>query len=648
MEGVKFFGPEDLAAGSFLKKAEKIIYSYESKAIEDINVAIELFNCTLYLDNKVYFSEWAEEYRLHLKEKCKQIKKDLSIYFTKITELNIEENVTEIHWNYIEDFLTLFCRYKLYNRIGEDVFNRLIEKIIVSIHEVCLFQDLVDYYDEAVKSALINSPENAELFLDHFVIDKGNAIAKRLYFPKSLSKYEVNMLIDSYIGTEEANINYLRLIVNNHNTKEFSVSDVLKWKAKKRIEEQERRYFKNNNGIAFEHKIVFQKDLSEPFIAKFDGRESSIIFDKTWLEDNLDYATVLQNFIWIFGFIDSNGRISFVSHPSDISALENVLGLRSKRDYPKGTVFQAKEILADLMIVAYYMFLKEQSVNLENVIEWFFTTYLNQEFKVKNYYAELPSGGTLYREKSRDILPEIEYILSQYKSYVEYGFINHELLGISSSGLPYEQVPSLIDKKYVYPKEVLNVAFYYLFSDQSGLGHLGNTEKDSKTFFELMLKKDIYYSDFYYHQQLRLNHLRELGYIKLDKHELISWTNEKRIKVLYELYYSETISYYRMHPQIRDEIDLMNQEGLIYFNSSLFSKPEQDYFNYYLNNSRFQNGPRLRNRYAHGTLGSRPNIDEATHKENYLVIMKLFVLIVLKINEDFCLNDMIMQVQQSE
>ncbi|MBS4218325.1 hypothetical protein KHA96_08375 [Bacillus sp. FJAT-49711] len=645
---VKFYSPEDLATGHLLKKAEVIIDSYESKVIEDINVALELFNCTLYLDNKVYFQDWTEKYKIHLNEKCKRIKKDLSCYFAEFNVKNIEKNVKDIHWNYIEDFLMLFCRYKLYNRIGEEVFNRLLEKNILSIQQVCHYQYLVDYYETVVKEALLNNPINAELFFEKFVVDKGNAISKKLYFPKSLTKVEVNNLIDSYIDTEENNLNYLRLIVSNHNTKELSVSDELKWKAKKRSEEQEKMYFKGNSGMAFGYEIVFQKDLSEPVIAKLEGMESSITFDKTWLEDNLDYATIMQNFIWIFGFIDGDGRITFVSHPSEISAFEGVLGLKSKNDYPKGAAFQAKGILAKLMTVAYYMFLKEQDINLEKVIEWFFTIYLNQEFKVENYYAVLPSEGTSYREKCRDILPEMEYILSQFKSYVEYSFINHELLEVSSSGLLYEQIPSLIKKKYVYSKEVLNGAFYYLFSDQSGLGYLGKPEKDSRNFFELMIKNNITYSEFHKHQQLRLDHLCELGYIKIDTQGLISWINERRIKVLYELYYNEVISYYRRHPQIRDELDLMDHEGLIYFSSSLFSKPEQDYFNYYLNNSRFQNGPKLRNRYAHGTLGSRPNIDEATHQDNYLVILKLFILIVLKVNEDFCLYDMIKQNEQSE
>ncbi len=57
MEGVKFYSPGDLATGYLLKQAEEIIVGYELNSLKDINIVLELFNCTLYLDNKVYFKK---------------------------------------------------------------------------------------------------------------------------------------------------------------------------------------------------------------------------------------------------------------------------------------------------------------------------------------------------------------------------------------------------------------------------------------------------------------------------------------------------------------------------------------------------------------------------------------------------------------
>lgn len=72
--------------------------------------------------------------------------------------------------------------------------------------------------------------------------------------------------------------------------------------------------------------------------------------------------------------------------------------------------------------------------------------------------------------------------------------------------------------------------------------------------------------------------------------------------------------------------------------SSLLSRPEQDYFNYYLNKSSFNNSLDLRNMYVHGTQ-SNDSDNENVHYTNYITFLKLFVLIIIKINDDLCTYD---------
>lgn len=72
----------------------------------------------------------------------------------------------------------------------------------------------------------------------------------------------------------------------------------------------------------------------------------------------------------------------------------------------------------------------------------------------------------------------------------------------------------------------------------------------------------------------------------------------------------------------------MEQEGLIYFESTLFSKMEQSYLNYYLNRSEFSNGLDLRNRYLHGTQGN-PN-DNGEHEHYYFIFLRIFDINTIK------------------
>jgi hypothetical protein len=76
----------------------------------------------------------------------------------------------------------------------------------------------------------------------------------------------------------------------------------------------------------------------------------------------------------------------------------------------------------------------------------------------------------------------------------------------------------------------------------------------------------------------------------------------------------------------------MVNENIIFFENSLFSKPEQSYFNYFLNKSEFTNGLDLRNKYLHGTQANPEEITE--HEYAYFTYLKLLVLVLLKIEDD--------------
>ena len=57
---------------------------------------------------------------------------------------------------------------------------------------------------------------------------------------------------------------------------------------------------------------------------------------------------------------------------------------------------------------------------------------------------------------------------------------------------------------------------------------------------------------------------------------------------------------------------------------------------YYLNKSEFNNGLDLRNKYIHGTQPSSDDAEEK-HRYNYMIFLKLFILLIIKINDDLCI-----------
>jgi hypothetical protein len=75
--------------------------------------------------------------------------------------------------------------------------------------------------------------------------------------------------------------------------------------------------------------------------------------------------------------------------------------------------------------------------------------------------------------------------------------------------------------------------------------------------------------------------------------------NPTKVIILKDLYMNEVASFYAYSSELRIECKQMEAENIILFDASLFSKPEQSYFNYFLNKSEFSNGLDLRNRYLH-------------------------------------------------
>ncbi|MDR7079701.1 hypothetical protein J2Y03_004759 [Neobacillus niacini] len=55
-----------------------------------------------------------------------------------------------------------------------------------------------------------------------------------------------------------------------------------------------------------------------------------------------------------------------------------------------------------------------------------------------------------------------------------------------------------------------------------------------------------------------------------------------------------------------------------------------------MNKSSFNNALDLRNRYSHGTQPSGDD-SEDIHELNYMIFLRMFILIIIKINDDFCI-----------
>ena len=639
MDKVKFYSITDLGSGYELQKAENIIESYNDSKEYNITELIELYNITKYIDNKMFLKKWDDVYIENIKKTCKEMKKKIYKYFDEeISEYNIKNIIKSIPIQYIEDFFELFDKKIEKISINGEIFIQAIKDNNIPIYHVLYFKKIVKQYDSELKKIMIEDIINStEIIIRKYYINEESN--QRIELPKSLSIEEKENIFLQYIDSKYANLNYVQIIAQIQSNKDsIEISDRTKLKAQRKVTELKNKIFKKGVNIKYSYNVIINDKQKIEKDEKVIATKIIYSYSKMWIEENKDnFATLLNNFIYLFDFTDVEGRIELINKKHEYGIFEKTMNLNILKAYNPNSIFDHKKILSLMQINAYYEQLNKLNIRLEDIVEWFFKVYLEENFKIKNFSISMPSKESNFFEKCKTILPEIDHILKEYKYYVEDGQIDPDLISISSEHMFFKDIPSKIKNKYVYLKDTKdnNLIDYYFFSDQCMLAYLKKMEKKYDCFFKLIIKENIKYNDYQEYNKRDLDWLLQQNLIYINDEGYIKIRNQERIMIYAELHYKEVLNYWKKNHKIKAEIDKMEKEEKLELESSLFSRKEQDYFNFYLNRSEFIDGYDIRNSNLHGTqVGDRKS---GVHYSRYLQILLLIILIVIKINDDICL-----------
>lgn len=150
----------------------------------------------------------------------------------------------------------------------------------------------------------------------------------------------------------------------------------------------------------------------------------------------------------------------------------------------------------------------------------------------------------------------------------------------------------------------------------------------------MILGEDIKLSDYPYYDKSGINWLLDHEYLVMDEEKNLIFYDVLLITILKDLYFNEVINYWKYSESGRKILNDLEEKKVIEFESTLFSRAEQDYFNYTLNKSQFNNGLDLRNKYSH--TQPRSGDDENMNEKNYMIFLRLFIISIIKINDDLC------------
>lgn len=627
MDKIKFYGVEDLSFFYYLNKSEEKLKNIDmSRDDYDVNDIMEFYNIIRY--SKIKNCNFEKLYKNEVSYIYKQINK----FVVKINSTTFYFHFKKLRSEYFDDFWLLLNDYierlNLPNSFIKRVFNY--KKFHVQYFLRC--KSLVNKYKSELKKYLLKNKRTAELLLNEYEIENNKKF--KLYFPNFTGK-EIENIFLNYISNETANLNYLQ-IIPYLGCDEIKLSDNIKLKALKKTKEKSSALFRNGGGIQFGSEVKIG-EFNEPIKVSEKDNVYSYNYDKNWIKENLDFPTLLNNFIYLFEFVDKQMRFVNVSKKSQMGIFESILGVHTKKEYKTGMSFQMIQATALMQMLSYNKELENYDLSIEKCIDWFYSEYLKDEFDINDFIVHIESSPQNHFEKCRVLFPEIDGIIKQFAIYQEYGEIDHDLIEISSNSVLFEQVKSLNKNKYIYAdKEKLNIVFYYLFSDQSGLGYLKGSEK-YRTLFDLLINEKIKFKDFEDYQREDIKWLLDNKLLKRDRKGFLNFFNNKEIYIYYDLYNNDVISFYHYPLEYQKLMLSLAKKRKLYFKDTLFSEPEIQYMNYYLNNRNVSNGLSIRNRYGHGTQPKKDNED--THSQNYMYLLYIIVLITIKINDDLCIYD---------
>jgi hypothetical protein len=635
---VRFYGPTDLAANWHAPRVVELASGFDStQAPTNVNDVLELHNVQQYLEHGLLPSSLSSEERDVLIGRVPQIRSVVARVFSGVDNSNVTTLVTASDFEYHEDLVNLLGRNKAFDRCDSAVALPALREAGVHLSELLASETLVKAYDAEMRNELLAVPRNAEHLARKYLEKDSRA---SIHLPPSFSSVDARDLFERYIDSEEANLNYVRLIATARDNAGVGIDAKLRLRAERRSKELTAELFKRNPGSKTGCEIVVSDSQQAPVEFEIDTSEGSIwryTYSQRWLKETTDNASILNNLLHLFEFADQHALLTQPAYPSQFGVMERVMGVAGQDEYKISNYFRKLDDRSLLQTHMYMGFLKTRDIELERVISWFFDVYLVEEFGMANFSFNASDSGTPYLHRVRHLFAEMESVATQFSLFVGNGELDRDLLTMGADPIRYKEIPSLLDGKYVYAtgsQEVQSV-LHLLFSDQSNLTYIDEALRDRNA-AALILNNRVAYDDFHHYQKTGIDHLVSLGVLEATGNR-VTFVDIDQLLVLSRIFSTQAASYFHLSAPARTQADQMVRKGWLTRQSSLLTVAEADYFNYFLNRVGFSNGPNLRNRYLHGAQAHTDS--DQTHFHTYLVAIRMIAALVIKINDDLCLTE---------
>ena len=578
----------------------------------EINNLIEIYLILKLLKTENEFSRF--------KHLIRKFHNDLSANFP-ITIFEIDYD--SIYIFYKDVFWELVLSLEKINKDDVSQFESYIKKYNIQTMNLKNVTKLIDLFPQVIKENFLSLSRNIEFFLNHqsgkFTDSNG------LYIKLGITNEEINNLAREYCQTDSINPNYLQSIVEYKKLSKYEFDDEVKLLAKRKSEEFWEKHFETNEGIHYSISVGIKPLDSDKL---FEPIENGILLNKIILDEHHDFPTLLNNYIYLLNFFNLESGLPWLVANEEVFSLTSIFYPKSNAHF--GTFNNILKRYHSLLFQAYFDYLKQNEIDVEEIIEWYFNIYLETELDIKGFHFHASNKESSYYERGKSIICEMDSILDQYELFVRNEEINQDLLEIKSKASSYASLKSFNEKKFIKLNNTPDnsALFSALFSEQSLLGFI-SSKNDNKTFFKHIID-GVKITDFADYQVEQIKILIEKNILKLSD-DVIKFTNFQEINILNKLWKSGTYCLYYKDKLILDIAEDLCKKGYCEYSDNLFSEYESNYLSYILDDKKYGNGLKIRNKFSHGKFGYKK---EEEHLQNYLELLQIVIFYVMRINDE--------------
>ncbi|MDB5336597.1 MAG: hypothetical protein JWN70_2216 [Planctomycetaceae bacterium] len=638
-ERVKFYGPRDLASGWSAQQAVKLIQEYShGRKIHSLNDALELHNALAFEAHSIFPRSLSEQEREGLAASARESRRQVASFFACFEASGLDHLLGDFEYEYADDLMLLLERHGVAKKIGGQALFDALVKAHLPLATMLSNPQFVKRHDRRLRDALLADARHGELLVRMRLIRDSDS---SYHLPASFSGVDSQQLLSAYIESASPHPNHVEAIAQANDNPDFGITPKIRLQAKKRYEVLIEELFSDekNTLVKRRYGIRIDPEQHEPVLDHIEHEESGMThtrsFGGRYLSATLELESVLANFAAVVGYADRQGLLTMPSFKTQMGTLEGLF-LAGKDSYPRGQTFKHLDALTMQGTHAYGEFLRQNGIEVEDVVAWFFREHLSSKFGAAGFYYTASSPTSSFLERCRHVSAEMESIARQFTLYCDEGELDLELLRMTSAPRPWSEIPSLVEHKYLRSEATRDCGqgLALLFNDQSRLTYVNKTLR-AKSFVQLVTENELIYDSLHHFQKEPVDWLIDEGLVAVVA-GVIEFPQPTLIRVLRDVYNREAAPFGHYGTDESAAALALVDKGWLTFSSTLLTPAEASYFNFYLNKSEFSDGPDLRNRYLHGT-NADPS-DLAAHRQSYVLLLRLLVSLALKIRDDIQLS----------